>query len=338
MNFKGGNAMNMFERFRTDFEGKTVLVTGGAGFIGSNLSRRLVELGAKVRVIDNLITGHRENIEDLIGKGVEFIEGDIRDIETCRNGMNGVDYISHQAALGSVPRSIEQPLLSHDHNVNGTFNIICSAIEASVPRVVMASSSSVYGTEETLPKVENRTGDLLSPYAATKSIAEVYGQTMSEVYGIDTIAMRYFNIFGPRQDPNGPYAAVIPKFIEILKDGKAPLIFGNGFQSRDFTYVDNAVFANMAAMAKKESTGFTCVNIACGERLTVINLVDHLKTALARHDASIAEIQPEFTETRPGDILHSHAEISKAKDLLDYKVLVDVGEGIEKTVDWFLNL
>lgn len=330
--------MDIFARFRPDFEGKTVLVTGGAGFIGSNLARRLVELGAKVRVVDNLITGHRENIEDLIGKGVEFINGDIREIETCKNAMIGVDYISHQAALGSVPRSIEQPLLSHDHNVNGTINIIYSAIEASVPRVVMASSSSVYGLEESLPKIEHRTGNLLSPYAATKSIAEVYGQTMSEVYGIDIVAMRYFNIFGPRQDPNGPYAAVIPKFIEILKQGKAPLIFGDGFQSRDFTYVDNAVFANLAAMTKKESIGFTAVNIACGDRLTVIDLVEHLKMALAKYDSSIANIQPEFTETRPGDILHSHAEITKAKEIFGYQVLVDVPEGIEKTVDWFLNL
>ena len=329
--------MTIFERFKNDFTGKTVLVTGGAGFIGSNLAHRLVELGANVRILDNLITGHLKNIEQLIGNGVEFIEGDIRDFQTCKDVMAGVDFISHQAALGSVPRSVEQPLLSHDHNVNGTINIIYAAIEAGVPRVVMASSSSVYGSEETLPKIEGKTGNLLSPYAATKSIAEVYGQTMNEVYGIDIVAMRYFNIFGPRQDPNGPYAAVIPKFIEILKKGESPVIFGDGQQSRDFTYIDNAVYANLSAMSKKEQVGFTSINIACGERLSVVELVKYLKRSLSNHDSKVAKIEPVFTNKRPGDILHSHADISKAKSLLDYCVLIDVEEGIEKTVDWFVN-
>jgi len=329
--------MKMFEQFKNDFDGKTVLITGGAGFIGSNLARRLVELGAKVRVVDNLITGHRKNIEDLIGNGLEFIEGDIRDFKTCTQAMKGVDFISHQAALGSVPRSIEQPLASHDHNVNGTVNILCAAVDANIPRVVMASSSSVYGSEETLPKIEYRTGELLSPYAATKSIGEIYGQTMNEVYGIDVVAMRYFNIFGPRQDPNGPYAAVIPKFIEILKDGGSPMIFGDGLQSRDFTYVDNAVFANLSAMAKEGSVGFTCINIACGDRLTVIDLVEYLKQSLAKYDSSVVTIAPQLGEKRPGDILHSHADIQKAREIFGYRVLVDVQEGIQKTVDWFID-
>lgn len=327
----------MFEKFKEKFDGKTVLITGGAGFIGSNLAHRLVELGAKVRVLDNLITGHRKNIESLIGNGLEFIEGDIRDFETCTKAMIGVDFISHQAALGSVPRSIEQPLASHDHNVNGTTNILCAAVNANIPRVVMASSSSVYGSEETLPKIEHRTGNLLSPYAATKSIGEIYAQTMNEVYGIEVVAMRYFNIFGPRQDPNGPYAAVIPKFIEILKDGNAPMIFGDGLQSRDFTYVDNAVFANLSAMAKEGSVGFTCVNVACGDRLTVIDLVEYLKQSLAKYDPSVTDIASQLGEKRPGDILHSHADITKARELFDYRVLVDVQEGIQKTVDWFID-
>ena len=332
-----GDTMNIFEQFRNDFTGKTVLVTGGAGFVGSNLSHRLVQLGANVRVIDNLVTGHRKNIEDLIGDGLEFVEGDIRDFQTCTEVMKNVDYISHQAALGSVPRSIEQPLLTHDHNVNGTINIMRAAINANVNRIVMASSSSVYGSEETLPKVEHRTGELLSPYAATKCIGEIYGQTMNEVYGIDVIAMRYFNIFGPRQDPNGPYAAVIPKFIEILRKGESPRIFGDGLQSRDFTFVDNAVFANLAAMAKKERVGFACVNIACGDRLTVVDLVEHLKSALSKHDSGVVGLMPEFGDKRPGDILHSHADITKAAELLGYNVVIDVQEGLQKTVDWFIE-
>lgn len=326
-----------FEGFRETFAGKTVLITGGAGFVGSNLAHRLVALGAKVRVIDNLITGHVENIQSLIGKGVEFINGDIRDFETCENVMEAVDFVSHQAALGSVPRSIEEPLQSHDHNVNGTINIMWAAINAGVSRIVMASSSSVYGDEETLPKIENKTGRLLSPYAATKCIGEAYGETMNQAYGLDVVAMRYFNIYGPRQDPNGPYAAVIPKFIEIMKKGDAPLIFGDGMQSRDFTFIDNAVFANLSAMAKKEKTGFLCVNVACGERLTVNDLVAHLKRALCKHYPAVASIEPTHTGMRPGDILHSHADISKAMDTLGYKVLVGVDDGIEKTVDWFLN-
>lgn len=326
-----------FEGFRETFAGKTVLITGGAGFVGSNLAHRLVALGAKVRVIDNLITGNVENIQSLIGKGVEFINGDIRDFETCENVMEAVDFVSHQAALGSVPRSIEEPLQSHDHNVNGTINIMWAAINAGVSRIVMASSSSVYGDEETLPKTENKTGKLLSPYAATKCIGEAYGETMNQAYGLDVVAMRYFNIYGPRQDPNGPYAAVIPKFIEIMKNGDAPLIFGDGMQSRDFTYIDNAVFANLSAMAKKEKTGFLCVNVACGERLTVNDLVAHLKKALLIHYPAVANIEPMHTDMRPGDILHSHADISKAMEALGYKVLVDVDDGIEKTVEWFLN-
>lgn len=337
MNFTDGEQMKMFEQFKEKFDGKTVLITGGAGFIGSNLAHRLVELGARVRVLDNLITGHRKNIEPLIENGLEFIEGDIRDFETCTKAMVGVDFISHQAALGSVPRSIVEPLASHDHNVNGTVNILCAAVNANIPRVVMASSSSVYGAEETLPKIEHKTGDLLSPYAATKSIGEIYGQTMNEVYGIDVVAMRYFNIFGPRQDPDGPYAAVIPKFIEILKNGGSPQIFGDGLQSRDFTYVDNAVFANLSAMAKEENVGFTCVNIACGDRLTVIDLVEYLKQSLAKYDSKVADIVPELGEKRPGDILHSHANIEKATEVFGYRVMVDVEEGIQKTVDWFIE-
>ena len=242
-------------------------------------------------MVDNLITGHLSNIEDLIDSGLEFIEGDIRDYQTCLSAVDGMDMISHQAALGSVPRSIENPLASHDHNVNGTLNIMRAAVEKGVNRVVFASSSSVYGDEETLPKVENRTGRLLSPYAATKCIDEIYGDMMNAVYGLDVVGLRYFNIFGPNQDPNGPYAAVIPKFIELMSNSKSPIIYGDGEQSRDFTYVDNAIQANLAAMSRESQFGFEVMNIACGDRLSVNDLFENLKLSLSKYIPEVSKIE-----------------------------------------------
>ena len=329
--------MTKIEQFRNKFTGKAVLITGGAGFIGSNLAKSLISLGARVRVIDNLITGYLSNIEDLIDSGLEFIEGDIRDYQTCLSAVDGMDMISHQAALGSVPRSIENPLASHDHNVNGTLNIMRAAVEKGVNRVVFASSSSVYGDEETLPKIENRTGRLLSPYAATKCVGEIYGDMMNAVYGLDVVGLRYFNIYGPNQDPNGPYAAVIPKFIELMSSGKSPIIYGDGEQSRDFTYVDNAIQANLAAMSRQSQFGFEVMNIACGERLSVNDLIENLKLSLSKYIPEVSKIKVIHGEEREGDILHSHADISKAIQLIDYEVLVGVEAGLQFTVDWFMQ-
>jgi len=329
--------MSKFEKFRTYFEGKTVLVTGGAGFIGSNLSRALIEIGANVRVVDNLITGHLSNIADLLGEKLEFIEADIRDFKVCEKAMAGVDFISHQAALGSVPRSMNEPLVSHDHNVNGTINILWAAYNANIKRVVMASSSSVYGDEETLPKTEERTGNLLSPYAATKGIGELYANTMNQAFGLEVVALRYFNIYGPRQDPEGPYAAVIPKFIQMFQEGVSPIVYGDGQQSRDFTHVNNAIFANMAAMCNPDISGFNAINIACGARLTVNQLIHEIKAAVNSFGIETRGIEPTYADERPGDIRHSHANIEKAEEILDYRVLMDVSEGIHNTVAWFID-
>tara|TARA_B100000683_G_scaffold274795_1_gene323837 strand:+ start:8502 stop:9494 length:993 start_codon:yes stop_codon:yes gene_type:complete len=329
--------MTKFQKFINKFSGKSVLVTGGAGFIGSNLAEALVNLGARVRVIDNLVTGHRSNVEDLIDCGLEFIEGDIRDYDTCLSAVEGMDMISHQAALGSVPRSIENPLASHDHNVNGTLNIMRAAVEKGVGRVVFASSSSVYGDEPTLPKKENRTGRLLSPYAATKCVGEIYGDTMNSVYGLDVVGLRYFNIYGPKQDPNGPYAAVIPKFIELMSTGKSPTIYGDGEQSRDFTYVDNAIQANLAAMSREKQFGFEVMNVACGDRLSVNELFYNLRLSLSKYISEVSDIEAIHGEEREGDIPHSHADISKAIELIEYEVLVGIEEGIQSTVDWFMR-
>ena len=313
-----------------------VLVTGGCGFIGSNIVENLLKNNVKkVRVLDNLSTGYLKNIQFLLDTydNLEYMYGDISNLETCRKAMKDIDVVCHQAALGSVPRSINDPLSSHQSNVNGFFNILLAAKENNIKRVVYASSSSVYGDEEQLPKVEDKTGSVLSPYAATKAIDEIYGWVFSHTYGMECIGLRYFNVFGPRQDPKGAYAAVIPKFIDLMKNGKQPTINGDGGFSRDFTYIHNVVQANCLAMFTEEKRCFGDVfNIGAGGRVSILELFLSLKKTLK------FTMDPIFGKERVGDIPHSNASIIKATKLLDYRPEYDFEKGIEKTVKFFLNL
>ena len=305
-----------------------VLVTGGAGFIGSNIVEELLKMGVKkVRVLDNLSTGKKSNINNFLEKNenLEFVYGDISNLETTRKAVKGMDVICHQAALGSVPRSINDPLSSHISNVNGFLNILISAKEEKIKRIVYASSSSVYGDEEELPKMEEKVGNVLSPYAATKKIDEIYAGVFTKCYDMECIGLRYFNVFGPRQDPKGVYAAVIPKFIDIMKNGNSPTINGDGSFSRDFTYVDNVVQANIKALTtnNKESYG-TVFNIGAGGRITILELVDAINKGLNTN------IKPILGENRPGDIPHSNACIDKAKNILNYEPKISFEQGIIK--------
>lgn len=309
---------------------KSILVTGGAGFIGSNIVEHLLANGVGfVRVLDNLSTGKKSNIEFLLEKylNVEFLYGDISNLETCRNAVKGIDIICHQAALGSVPRSVNDPLSSHISNVNGFLNILVAANEVGIKRIVYASSSSVYGNDTTLPKVEDKVGEVLSPYAATKAIDEIYAGVFTKCYGMECIGLRYFNIFGPRQDPNGVYAAVIPKFIQLIKNDTQPQINGDGTYSRDFTFVDNAVQANILGMFTTNSNTFgLAFNIGCGGQYSLNDLVCIINKGLDKN------IEPIYGPLRPGDIPHSNADISKASNMLGYKVMVNFEEGIERLV------
>ncbi|MCO5229793.1 MAG: SDR family oxidoreductase [Chitinophagales bacterium] len=313
---------------------KKILVTGGAGFIGSNIVERLLDLGYHVRVLDNLSSGKQENI-DLFKDhpNYEFILGDIRNIEDCNKACKGVAAISHQAALGSVPRSINVPLDTHANNDNGFVNMLFAAKESNIKRFVFASSSSVYGDEPNLPKIENRIGNPLSPYAATKLTNEIYASVFAKVYGMETIGFRYFNIFGPRQDPNGQYAAVIPLFAKSLINNEAPFINGDGEQSRDFTYVDNAVQANVLGLTTTNAEAVNQVyNIALGERFTINELYDGIRKILNK------DIKAIHREPRMGDIRDSLADISKAKLLLGYNPTHKFSEGLPITVDYFLKI
>ena len=312
-----------------------VLVTGGAGFIGSNIVEYLLKNNVKsVRILDNLATGKMNNIQQLLDtcSNLEFMYGDIANLETCRKAVENIDIICHQAALGSVPRSVNDPLSSHNTNVNGFFNILLAAKEHNIKRVVYASSSSVYGDEKTLPKIESKTSTVLSPYAATKAIDEIYGNIFTSCYGMECIGMRYFNVFGPKQDPLGAYAAVIPKFIELMKNNKSPTINGDGTFSRDFTYIDNVVQANVKAMLTDNKYCFGSVlNIGAGGQYSIQELFDILKEKLA------FEKNPIYGTLRPGDIPHSNADILKAQVLLEYNPTVSFREGIERTVEYFLQ-
>lgn len=306
-------------------ENKKILVTGGAGFIGSNIVKKLLQYeNTHVTVIDNLSTGKRSNIEQFFtNPKLEFIYGDISNLETCRKVIKGMDLICHQAALGSVPRSVDDPLSSHISNVNGFLNILICAKEEGINRIVYASSSSVYGDDMLLPKTEPNTGNILSPYAATKAIDEIYAGVFTRCYGMECIGLRYFNIFGPGQDPHGAYAAVIPKFINIMKDGKQPTIYGNGSYSRDFTYVDNAVQANILALTTENSATFgESFNIGARGQTTLLELVDVINKTLGSNIRAI------FSSNRPGDIPHSNANISKAQKMLGYDPTISFEEGM----------
>lgn len=306
------------------------LVTGGAGFIGSNLVERLLQNGEQVRVIDNLATGKIENLEPFLDK-IEFVQGDLRYLNSVMEAMKDVDYVLHQAALPSVPRSIETPLESNDVNTNGTLHILYAAKESGVKRVVYAASSSAYGESPTLPKTETMQTSPLSPYAVNKLAGEYNCKAFYNVYGLETVAIRYFNIYGPRQDPNSYYSAVIPRFIKALLTGKKPVIFGDGEQSRDFTYIENVLSANLlACKAPKKACG-KVMNIACGERITLNKLASELKKLLN------VDIDPIHGKPRPGDIKDSLADVSLAKELIGYEPKVLVEEGLKRTVEWFLK-
>ena len=305
-----------------------VLVTGGCGFIGSHIVESLLLNGAKfVRVLDNLQTGKIENIQFLLDKydNLEFIYGDISDLEMCKKAVQNIDVITHQAALCSVPISIDNPLLNNQSNVNGFINILISAKDAGIKRVVYASSSAVYGDDTTLPKIEQKIGKTLSPYAVGKHIDELYAYTFTRCYGMECIGLRYFNIFGPRQDPNGPYAAVISKFISIMKESKQPVINGDGTFSRDFTYVDNVVQANILGLTTDNTESFGEVfNIGTGKETTILELIDTLNEILG------VSIKPIFGDERAGDINFSKADISKAQSILKFNPSVSFKEGLEK--------
>ncbi|HLV61292.1 MAG TPA: SDR family oxidoreductase [Fredinandcohnia sp.] len=321
------------------------LVTGAAGFIGSHLVETLLRLGQEVVGLDNLSTGHRENLEDVIrAVGEEgaarfrFLLGDIRDPESCAEACDGVEIVLHQAALGSVPRSIEDPVASHASNVDGFVQMLVAARDAGVKRFVYASSSSVYGDEPTLPKVEGREGRLLSPYAATKKIDEIYAEVFGPTYGMEIVGLRYFNVFGPRQDPRGPYAAVIPRWILGLLRGETCRIFGDGETSRDFCYVDNAVQANLLAAVVEDREAIGRVyNVACGETTTLNQLFAVLRDAVAAHVPSAAGARPSYEDFRPGDVRHSLADIGLASRLLGYAPTHRIGDGIGATVAWFAD-
>ena len=306
------------------------LVTGAAGFIGSNLVEVLLNRGHSVRAMDNLSTGKQENIDLFAGKeGFEFIDGDIRDYDTCQNACQGIDFVLHQAAWGSVPRSMEMPLLYHAINITGTLNMMEAARQNGVKKFVYASSSSVYGDSEKLPKVEGNEGTVLSPYALTKQTDEVYGAVYHSVYELDTIGLRYFNVFGKRQDPDGAYAAVIPKFIKQLIGDETPTINGDGKQSRDFTYIENVIEANLkACLAPKEASG-KAFNIAYGGREYLIDIYNVLCRALGK------DIQPQFGPDRPGDIKHSNADISRARKFLGYDPSYNFEAGLKLAIQWY---
>lgn len=306
----------------------TALVTGVAGFIGSNLADALLDRDYDVRGVDNFLTGREQNLSTLrTADDFSFYEGDIRDAEVIGNVMQEVDYVFHQAAVPSVPRSVEDPITTTDANCTGTATVLNAAREAGVDTVVVASSSSVYGSTEQLPKVETMECRPESPYALSKYYTEKLAIQFSELYDINTAALRYFNIFGPRQDPNGEYAAVIPKFIELMLDGEQPVIYGDGEQSRDFTFIDNAVQANILA-AESDVTG-EVFNVGCGGRKTVNELVETLNDLLG------TDVDSQYADPRPGDVKHSHAGISKAQELLGYKPNVDFTEGLERTIEFY---
>ena len=303
------------------------LVTGGAGFIGSHIVEELVSRGESVRVLDNFMTGKRENIAPFLDE-IDLIDGDICDLAVCRAAVKGVDYVLHQAALPSVPRSVENPIITHEINATGTLNLLTAARDEGVKSFVFASSSSVYGADPRMPKVEGEEGTLLSPYAVSKLAGEKYCQVFNELFEFNAICLRYFNVFGPRQDPSSQYAAAVPLFITRMMAGKQPVIYGDGEQSRDFTFVKNIVHANLLA-AKAHKAGGEVMNVACHDQITVNTLIDKIKTKLG------VAMEPIYEPPRPGDIKHSFADIGKALRLIAYEPIVSFDEGLEKTIHWY---
>jgi nucleoside-diphosphate-sugar epimerase len=306
----------------------TVVVTGGAGFIGSHIAAALSNRGARVRVLDDLSTGHRENLED-IGGDIDFIQGSVADEELVRKALAGAELVFHEAAIPSVPRSVESPRQTHVASVDGTFTLLLAARDQKVRRVIYAASSSAYGDQPTLPKSEQMLPDPLSPYAVAKLVGEYYCRVFTRVYGLETVALRYFNVFGPRQDPSSQYSGVVSRFISALSGNGRPMIFGDGEQSRDFTYIDNVVAANLSAADAKGASG-KVINVANGERVTLNELLAVLKELTGRHDVSA-----EYAEARVGDVRHSLADNSMARELLGYESKVDLREGLKRTIEWW---
>lgn len=315
----------------------SILITGGAGFIGSNLCEHFLNKGYQVTCLDNFATGHHSNIAPFLeNPNFELIHGDIRSLEDCQKAAKGRDYILHQAALGSVPRSINDPITTNEVNVSGFLNMLVAARDAKVKRFVYAASSSTYGDSEALPKVEEVIGKPLSPYAITKYVNELYADIFSKTYGLETIGLRYFNVFGKRQDPNGAYAAVIPLFVKKLINYESPIINGDGNNSRDFTYIDNVVQMNELAMFTSNPEAINTVyNTAYGDRTTLNDLMALLKKHLSKFDPKIATIETVFGENRSGDIPHSLASIEKAKKLLGYNPPFSIDKGLQEAVDWY---
>jgi len=317
----------------------TILIPGGAGFIGSNLCEYFLGLGHKVVCLDNFSTGHRHNLRDFTSNSnFKLIEGDIRNINDCILAVEGVDYVLHEAALGSVPRSINDPITTNDVNVSGFLNMLVASRDAKVKRFIYAASSSTYGDSQGLPKVEDVIGKPLSPYAITKYVNELYAEIFSKTYGLETIGLRYFNVFGRKQDPNGAYAAVIPKFVMQLMNYESPVINGDGNYSRDFTYIDNVIQMNELAMTSQNPHAINTVyNTAFGDRNTLNDLVRYLKQYLTEFDSKIADVEVVYGANRVGDIPHSLASIEKAKSILGYNPQYSLQEGLKEAVSWYWN-
>jgi len=306
----------------------TVVVTGGAGFIGSHIASALSTSGARVRVLDDLSTGHRENIEE-IGGDIDFIEGSVADENVLKKALDGAELVFHEAAIPSVPRSVAEPTQTHIASVDGTFSLLLAARDNKVRRVVYAASSSAYGDQPTLPKIEQMAPDPLSPYAVAKLVGEYYCQVFTRVYGLETVSLRYFNVFGPRQDPGSQYSGVVSRFISCLLGNERPVIYGDGEQSRDFTYIENVVAANLSAASSTGAIG-KVINVANGARITLNELLTELKELTGKQD-----VTAEYLEPRVGDVRHSLADITMARELLNYESKVDLREGLQRTLDWW---
>lgn len=337
--------MTSYEQLQSRLRAQSArwLVTGGAGFIGSHLVETLLAMGQEVVMMDSLITGRRENIHNVLSRThveargkFRFIEGDVRELDDCRRACEGTDYVLHQAGLGSVPRSLERPADTHAANVTGTLHMLMAAREAGAKRLTYASSSSVYGDDEGLPKIESRIGQPLSPYAASKAMCEAYARVFWRCYQFSAVGLRYFNVFGPRQDPNGPYAAVVPKWVDALRQKEPVFINGDGSTSRDFCYVANVVQANLLA-ATSENPDVNCqvMNVALGGRTTLNDLFGAIRDGLIKRGADIAGVQPVYRDFRPGDIRHSQADISLARDLLGYAPTHDIYAGLNEALEWY---